>query len=126
MENEQPRFERINKYSVTIASLKNQLRIADNIDELNILAGKIIELEQQIIIERSAGYKKLEREKKEIEDKIDKIKRELRRAENDLDRVGNAIDFKINGYKKSLQVKIDSLSEEYNSLVGKLVEKSNE
>lgn len=113
---DQPSFEKINKYNVAIQSLKNQLKQASSLDELTILAGKIIELEQQIVIEKSTGYKQLEKERKDIEQKIDKIRRELHRAEADLSRINNTLDFKINGYKKTLQAKIDSLGEEYNLL----------
>jgi septal ring factor EnvC (AmiA/AmiB activator) len=115
-----PCFEKINKYTVAIASLKNQLKNAESIDTLTSLAGKIIELENQIIIERTVGYKYLEKERKEIEDKIDKIRRELRRAEEELRRVDNQLDHKVNGYKKLLQNRIDNLGNEYNILAKQL------
>lgn len=110
-------FERINKFNVAIASLKNQLKNVANIDELTLITSKIIDLEQQIIVEKTAGYEKLEKEKKEIEEKIDRIKRDLRKAEDDLQRVGNNLELKINGYKKTLQTKIDLLNDEYSCLV---------
>jgi chromosome segregation ATPase len=117
---DKPSFDRINRFNVAIVSLKNQLKLSTNIDELTILASKIIELEQQIIVEKTAGYKKLEKEKKEIEDRIDKIKRELKRAEDDLQRIGNNLDLKVNGLRKTLQIRIDSLNTEYDSLVNRV------
>lgn len=113
---DQPRFDKINKFNVAIASLKNKLKSADNIDELTFIASKIINLEQQIVIEKTNGYKELEKRKKEISDKIDKIRRELKRAEDDLQHIDNSLDLKVNGLKRSLQLRIDSLNEEYNVL----------
>lgn len=112
-----PRFDVINRYNVAIASLRNQLKTATGIDELTSIASKIIDLEQQILIEKTAGYKQLEKEQKEISNKVDKLRRELRRAEEELDLVDNKIDHKINGYRKALQIKIDSLNEDYNVIV---------
>ena len=117
---DQPSFEKINKYNVAIKSLKNQLKNSNSIDELTIIAGKIIELEQQIVVERGAGYRQLERERKEVENKVDKIKRELRRAEDELARIDSTLDLKVNGYKKTLQLKIDALGEEYNIIAEKI------
>ncbi len=110
---ENPRFDIINKYNVAIASLRNQLKQASGIDELTQIASKIIELEQQILVEKSAGYKELEEEKKKVEGKVDKLRRDLKRAEDDLNRIGNNIDVKINGYRRALQHKIENLTQEY-------------
>ena len=52
---DKPCFDRINRHNVAITSLKNQLKQASSIDELTVLAGKIIELEQQIVVEKTAG-----------------------------------------------------------------------
>lgn len=115
-----PSFAKINKYNVAIASLQNQLKASTSIDELTSIASKIIEFEQQVILEKTLGYKKLEKEKQTIENKIDKIRRELKRAEDDLQRVGNNLDLKVNGMRKTLQLRIESLNEEYNELVNKV------
>lgn len=112
-----PRFDVINRYNVAILSLKNQLKTATGIDELTSIASKIIDLEQQILVEKTAGYKQLEKEQKEISSKVDKLRRELRRAEEELESVDHKIDHKINGYRKALQIKIDSLNEDYNVIV---------
>jgi septal ring factor EnvC (AmiA/AmiB activator) len=119
-------FEKINKFNVAIMSLKNQLRSSNNIDELTLVASKIIDLEHQIVIEKTTGYKQLEEEKKTIEYKIDKIRRDLKNAENDLHRVGNNIDLKLVGYKNALQMKIDLLNDEYNLSVERMNLISNE
>ena len=113
-----PRFSIINKYNVTIKSLRNQLKHATGIDELTNIAAKIIDLEQQVMTEKSNGYKQLAEEKKLIERRIDTLARELSRAKGDLDRVGNSLDFKINGYRKKLQAKIDSLNDEFSTIMG--------
>lgn len=110
---ENPRFELINKYNVAVSSLKNQLKQAEGIDQLTQVATKIIDLEQKILVEKAMGYKEIEEEKKKIADKVDKLRRELRAAENELTRVDNSLDLKVNGYKKALQIKIDNLSQEY-------------
>jgi predicted nuclease with TOPRIM domain len=112
-----PRFDVINRYNVAILSLRNQLKQANGIDELTAIAGKIIELEQQILVEKSAGYAQLEEEKKKVEGKVDKLRRELKRAEDDLNRIDNSMDLKVNGYRKALQTKIDLLNEEYNDIM---------
>ena len=113
---EKTRFEVINKYNVAIMSLKNQLKNASSIDELTILASKIINLEQQILVEKSTGYKELEQEKKKVETKIDKLTRELKQAENDLNRIDNNIDLKLNGYRSALQAKIEGLTDDFNNM----------
>lgn len=111
------RFDTINRYNVAIISLRNQLKQAAGIDELTILAGKIIDLEQQILVEKTAGYKELEKEKVQVESKIDKMRRELRFLENDLQRIDNKIDLKVNVYRTALQGRIENLSTEYSTIV---------
>lgn len=113
-----PRFDVINKYNVAIKSLRNQLKQATGIDELTNIAAKIVDLEQQIMTEKSNGYKQLEEERKLIEKRIDSLSRELERAKGDLNRVGNSLDFKLNGYRKKLQARIDSLNSEYTVIMG--------
>lgn len=114
------RFDVINRYNVTIMSLRNQLKQATGIDELTLIASKIIELEQQILVEKTAGYKELEKEKSTVEIKIDKIKRELRRLEDDLQYIDNRIDLKVNVYRNALQTKIDDLSDQYTGIVSQI------
>lgn len=113
---ERARFELINKYNVAIMSLRNQLKNATGIDELTIIASKIIDLEQQILVEKSTGYKELEQEKKKVESKIDKLTRELKQAENDLNRIDNNIDLKLNGYRLAIQAKLEGLTNDYNNI----------
>lgn len=111
------RFDRINKYSVTVKSLRNQLKHAEGLDELTTIASKIVDLENQILIERSAGYKQLEEEKKLIERKVKRLSREISRANQDLERIGNSLEFRLNGYKKTLQGKIEELNTEYSTML---------
>ena len=114
----QPRFDVINRYNVAIKSLRNQLKTASGIDELTNIASKIIELEQQIMIEKSIGYQRLKDNKKQIKYKIDKLQRELNQAEGELSQIDTKLTFKINGYRKTLQARIDSLNIEYQAIVG--------
>jgi hypothetical protein len=122
---EKTRFEVINKYNVAIMSLKNQLKNASSIDELTILASRIINLEQQILVEKSTGYKELEQEKKKVETKIDKLTRELKQAENDLNRIDNNIDLKLNGYRAALQAKIEGLTNDFNNMQELILQTAN-
>ncbi len=114
----QPRFDLINKHNVTIKSLRNQLHRAEGIDELTTIASKIIELEQQIMIEKSIGYRQLEESKKQLLYKINKLQRSLQKAEADLSQIDTKLDFKLNGYRNRLQEKIDLLNSEYQSIAG--------
>jgi hypothetical protein len=114
----QPRFDLINKHNVTIKSLRNQLYRAEGIDELTTIASKIIELEQQIMIEKSIGYRQLEESKKQLLYKINKLQRDLQRAETALSQIDTKLDFKLNGYRNKLQEKIDLLNSEYQSIAG--------
>jgi hypothetical protein len=114
------RFDLINRYMVAIISLRNQLKNASGIDELTLIASKIIDLEQQILVEKTAGYKELEKEKCNVENKIDKIKRELRRLEDDLHSIDNKIDLKVNVYRKALQGRINDLSDQYTNIIDQI------
>lgn len=109
-----PNFELINKYTVQITSLKNQLKLSNDIDELTIIADRIIELENQIIAEKATGVKVLEKEKKSTLDRIDKIQRELRKAEEELQRIDQTMEFRLVKYKQTLESKIEALSRQYN------------
>jgi septal ring factor EnvC (AmiA/AmiB activator) len=112
-----PDFRKINQYQVAILSLKTKLKEAKDIDDLTILSNKIIELEKEILVEKTSGHKKLEKEREEIRQKIDKIQRQLMAAQHDLERVNNSIELKTTGYKKVLEKKIEALSEEYSHLL---------
>lgn len=112
-----PDFRKINQYQVAILSLKTKLKEAKDIDDLTILSNKIIELEKEILVEKTSGHKKLEKEREEIRQKIDKIQRQLLAAQHDLERVNNSIELKTTGYKKVLEKKIEALSEEYSHLL---------
>lgn len=112
-EKQTPRFDVINRHNVAIISLRNQLRNATGIDELTAIASKIIELENKILLERSSGYKQLEEEKKKMESKMDKLRREMEKTASELELIGSALDNKLNGYKKTLQRKIESLTNDY-------------
>lgn len=110
-----PSFEKINRYNVAIISLKNQLKTAISVDELTVIASKIIDLEQQIVVEKAIGCRELEKEKKDLINHVSKLRRNIRRAEDDLQRIDNYINLKISGEKEMLQTRIDLLSDEFSS-----------
>ena len=107
-----PRFDNINKYNVTIKSLRNKLKSAKGIDELTDIASKIIELENQILTEKTSGYKQLETEKKQVEKKINKLQRVLTKETTKLQQIDDSLECKLNGYRKKLQLRVDSLNED--------------
>jgi septal ring factor EnvC (AmiA/AmiB activator) len=115
-------FAKVNKINVAIASLRNKLKQANDVNVLTIIASDIIKLEQEILFQRTAGYKKLEEEKKEKEDRRNSIQRSLQQVENDIKNIDVRIDLKINGYKKNLQDKIDLINEEYTSALDTIQE----
>lgn len=102
-------YKLINKHNVKIASLRNQISASKDIDELTMIANKIIDLENEIMLEKNGELKKLEKVKTEAEEKVDTIKRKLKQAEYDLQYIQTTIDSKTNSYKKQLQQKIDNL-----------------
>ncbi len=112
---DKPDFISINKYSIAINSLQNKLINATSLDEILLISDKIIQLEKEIIIEKTSSCKEIEKEKKEIENKIDKIKRDLRKEEDYLKQVDNKLNLKVNSHKKLLENKITFLQSEYNS-----------
>ena len=113
VEDDKPRFDKINRINVAIRSLKNKLHNVTNIEDLSMIAKNIAELEHQAVVEKSRGYKQLEKRRKDIEEKIDTMKRKLQRAESELQQVDNSLYNKVNGYRKLLQMRINMLHEEY-------------
>lgn len=107
------RFENVNKYNVTISSLRNKLKMAKGVDELTDIASKIVELENQILIEKTNGYKQLESERKHVEKKINKLQQVLTKETNKLQQIDNSLECKLNGYRKKLQMRIDLLNDDY-------------
>ncbi len=110
---QKPNFNRINRYSVQINSLKNQLRTASDINELISVSSKIIELEKQIILERMAGFNALQKEKNAAVEKIDKIRRSLEKEEEKLWRINTTIDNRTTQYRNTLQSRIEELEHEF-------------
>lgn len=115
--NEIPSFEKINKCHVSIKSLRNQLQTSQNIDELTVIASKIIELEHTILFERQIGCQKLNKKKVFIINKIDRLKRQLFIAKNELNNIENILNLKLNKYKEKLERKIEDISIEYEKIV---------
>ena len=117
---EETRFDKINRCNVAIRSLRNQLKISNNLDELTLIAGKIIDLENEILSERTIGCKQLTRKKKAIEVKIDTLRRKISTEESKLNNIDNMITLKISKYKEQLETKIEHLSREYNDLYSEI------
>lgn len=110
-------FAVINRYKVSINSLKNELKNAKSTEELLGIASKIVELEQKILLEKAADSEKLEKKKKKLETKRDKIKRQLNQCEHELNHVTNTITVKITNYKKVLENRIEALNDSYTILM---------
>lgn len=115
-----PRYEIINKYNVTIQSLRQSIKLANTADELASLANKIADFERKIFLEKTAGYKQLEQERKQIQDQIDKKTRELKMLENEKNLLSNKIAIKIKGQKLELEEKIATLRKDYDLIVESL------
>ncbi len=110
-------YEKINKYKVSIKSIKNKIKEANGIDELTVLASKIIELENQIVLEKNKDFLKLEKSKKEAELLVDQAKRKLKQAEYELQHLESTIELKTTKYRKELQLKIESLENDVVSVI---------
>lgn len=115
-----PRYEIINKYNVTIQSLRQSIKLANTPDELAAIANKIVDFERKIFLEKTAGYKQLEQERKNIQDQIDKKARELKLLENEKNILNNKIAIKIKGQKLELEEKIATLRKDYELIVESL------
>lgn len=109
-------FDKINRCNVSITSLRRQLSSATSIDELTIIAGKIIDLEHEIMTEKIKTNRALEKRKKEIEKRIDILRRKLNQAEEELSTLKDAMKRKTMQIKESLNIKIDILNKEYTNI----------
>lgn len=112
---EKPNFDKINRINVAILSLRNQLRGTKNIEDLTRLASQIANLEHQAVIEKSQGYQVLEKKRKIVEDKVDKMRRQLKKEEDKLQNLDNTIYAKIAGYRKLLQMRINMLHDAFSA-----------
>ena len=117
-------YDKINRCSVAIASLRRQLANANDVDELTILASKIIELEQQLTAEKLKTNIVLEKKKTEMERKIDLLRRKLTQAEEELALIKATIKRKRENTKSSLDLKISMLNKEYSDMSDILSESS--
>jgi predicted NAD-dependent protein-ADP-ribosyltransferase YbiA (DUF1768 family) len=98
MTNIEPKFDKINKLNVAISSLRNQLKTSISINEILLIASKIIELEQSVCYNRLYGCKELENKRNHIIYKIIKLKRQLTQANKNLIHIENSLDYKLNRY----------------------------
>lgn len=114
------RFDLINKYNIAIGSLKNKLKAASDINELTIVAGQIMELENKIILERTSGYQKLEKERIQVLAEIDNHKRALARLEGLLHTIEQRIKSKTTLNQKIIEAKLSQLHIEYNQALQNL------
>lgn len=115
-----PSFILINKYTVAINSLRNKLKTSESIDELINISGKILELESSILEERKLSYKSIEEEKKKVSLKVKQLEKQLAKACDELDTIENTLQYKVEKYKKSLELSIDKLSKEFSIMSGYL------
>lgn len=118
-------FDKVNRCSVAIVSLRRQLTNANDINELTLLAGKIIELEQELTTEKLKTTLALEKKKNTVEKKIDLLKRKLLQAEEELALIKATIKRKRENTKNSLDLKISLLNKEYTEMSDILSETSD-
>jgi hypothetical protein len=87
-----PKFYLINKYQITIKSLKSKIN-DENITNEKLLEyyNKIVNLERQIMTELQVNCKELETIKQKKINKVDKLQRKLLKAEDELNQVNNKI-----------------------------------
>lgn len=112
------RYDLINRYSVSIASLRNRLKRTVSVDELAIIASKIIDLENRIMAEKNSGCKELEIKRATVEERIKKLRSLLRESKRELRHINKEIDAKIMLYRKELDGRIMLLKDEYNNIIG--------
>ncbi len=92
----------INKYKIALQSVKNKLETCTDLETLLDLSRDIVEIETKIMQEYQKGYSKLEVNKKNVRAKIDKLKRNLNKAESELNQINNSIDVKMNKHIKHI------------------------
>jgi Skp family chaperone for outer membrane proteins len=121
-----PDIKQINVYNVQILSIKNQLMKAKTIDELILLTNDIVNLETLILTEKKIGYDKLNQKKQKIENKINKLEKELQDSRDELDSIKGHIQLKLAEYrsahKSHLQQNIDNAYLAYQSLTKKILD----
>jgi hypothetical protein len=115
-------FSKINIIKCSILSLKNQLKSAASIDELTVITSKIIDLEQSIADEKLAGYQQLNITRRILEAKLSGMPERSKVIEYELNRVTLTLIHKLNGYKKVLDKKIDTLHTDYDELQKNIIQ----
>ena len=116
--NIKPNYDIINKNKVAIKSLRTQLSKAKTVEELSAIAAEVVELENQIAFEKSAGYVKYQAEKKKIANQIDKLQRTIRRNESIISIIDKQLEHKTSN--KELKEHINDLARYYKENVRKI------
>ena len=116
--NVKPNYDIINKNKVAIKSLRTQLSKAKTIDELSFIAAEIVNLENQIAFEKSAGYAKYQAEKKKLSNQIDKLQRTIKRSESILSIIDQQLEHKTSN--KELKEHINDLEKYYKENMRKI------
>lgn len=99
----------INKIQVKIASLRNSIKFAKTDDELVTIANKILDLEEHVSIEKTKEQQDLEERKRNAEEKIARLERELQFAKKELEEVDNQINYHSERNKTKITNQIDAL-----------------
>ncbi len=115
-----PNFRKINAAKVRIASLRNKINRTKNIDEITNMMAEVLTLEDDILREKTKGYKLLESKKKMIEARIEKMVHELNKLEDELSSVDMELKQKTEKAKADLAEKIKILEKEYNEVTARL------
>lgn len=115
-----PNFRKINAAKVRIHSLRNKINKTNDINTITNMMAEVLTLEDEILREKTKGYKLLESKKKSIEDKIQKMARELYKLEDELSIVDLELKQKTEKAREELAQKIKILEIEYNAVSEKL------
>jgi len=115
-----PNFRKINAAKVRIHSLRNKINKTEDLDTITNMMAEVLLLEDEILREKTKGYKLLETKKKSIEEKIEKMARELYKLEDELSIVDLELKQKTEKAREELAQKIKILEIEYNAVSEKL------
>lgn len=106
-------FTIINKLSVSISSHKVQLTKCENVEEMEKICKNIVDMENEILMERKKELKTLQMKKEDILQKMTGL-------ESALDDVNRDIHARINRYREAVTSRISRLENEVNGKKGEL------
>lgn len=111
-----PNFQKINVAKIKIKSLRNKINRPEYAGNITDLMMEVIELEKEILFEKTKGYTLLEAKKKMIQQKMESLARELMKLEDELSIVDLELKQKIEKAREQLTEKIKVLETEYETV----------